>query len=254
MFDFLRSILSDKKDGELFTLFSTWHFAFLAIFVITFVVLFFVLKNKSSEMRHKVLDAVVGVAFGLYMLDFFLMPFAYGAIEIEKLPFHSCTLTCLLCFLSRHNKSLKPYKKSFAIIGFISNLSYTVVPAGVMWSAVTPLSYRCLQTILFHGVMTIYGMLALIYDDEIKLQWKKIYQELVVLCCMGVWAFVGNNLYSGTYPTYTAEYNWFFMRTDPFGILPQSVAPFVTIGFFFGCCAIIHAIYYGIKKLNKNKK
>jgi hypothetical protein len=182
------------------------------------------------------------------------MPFAYGAIEIEKLPFHSCTLTCLLCFLSRHSKSLRPYKKSFALIGFISNISYVVVPAGVMWSEVTPLSYRCLQTILFHGVTTLYGILALIYDDEIKLEWKKIYQELIVLCIMGLWATLGNNLYSGTYPTHTIVYNWFFMRTDPFGILPQTVAPFVTIGFFFVCCAIIHAIYYGIKKLNKNKK
>ena len=87
MFDLLRSILSDKKDGELFTCFSTWHFAFLAIFVVAFVVLFFVLKNKSSDFRNKALDAIVGVAFGLYMLDFFLMPFAYGAIEIEKLPY-----------------------------------------------------------------------------------------------------------------------------------------------------------------------
>ena len=256
MYDILKGILSDRREGELFTCFCSWHIILILLVVAAIAFLCYVMKNKGADFRKRVLDLTCGAAFGLYMLDFFLMPFAYGAIEIEKLPFHACTFTCLICFLSRHSEFFSQFRRPITVIGFILNLCYLVYPAGIMWSAVEPFTYRAIQTLGFHAIMVIYTFLAIVYDEGIKFEWKKIYEELIVLCFMAVWSLLGNHLYSGVYPTYTVEYNWFFTRTDPFGILPPSIAPFVTVGAFFAACAVIFAVYFGIRTLilKKNAK
>lgn len=78
------------------------------------------------------MDAFLHIAFGLYIADFFLMPFACGRIDIEKLPFHICTAMCVACFISRHNRHLRKYSLHFALLGFLSNLVYLIYPDGVM--------------------------------------------------------------------------------------------------------------------------
>ena len=125
------------------------------------------------------LGTTINIAFTLYMLDFFLMPFAYGEIDIEKLPFHACTAMCVLCFLSYHNRFLEKYRMSFVLLGFISNLVYLIYPAGVMWHAVHPLSYRVIQTLLFHSIMTLSCLLTLIYESD-KINIKKCHRDLAV--------------------------------------------------------------------------
>ena len=47
MYTFIHQILSDKKGGEIFTLFSAWHFFYIALTVVTAVVLLFVSRNKN---------------------------------------------------------------------------------------------------------------------------------------------------------------------------------------------------------------
>ena len=249
MYEFMRKLLEDKNDGYLFKCFDIWHITFLFITLSAIVVIFLLFKDKDDGDKKKLLDCTVGIAFGLYIADFFLMPFAFGEIQIEKLPFHACTLTCLLCFLSRHNKFLGQFKKSFAIIGFISNLAYAVYPAGVMWYLVHPLSYRAIQTLLFHGVMVAYGFFAIVFDKDIVCDWKKLFKhDLVVLSLMIIWALIGSYSYTGNYGGYDQWYNWFFVRTDPFGILPPTVAPFATLTAFLLADAVIHLIYFTVKK------
>ena len=249
MYEFMRRLLEDKKDGYLFKCFDIWHIAFLLITISAIAIVFLLFKNKDDDAKKKMLDCTVGIAFGLYIADFFLMPFAFGEIQIEKLPFHACTLTCLLCFLSRHNDFLGKYKKSFAIIGFISNLAYTVYPAGVMWYLVHPLSYRAVQTLIFHGVMTAYGLFTIAFDKDIVFDWKKLFkQDFVVLALMIVWALIGCYSYTGNYGGYEQWFNWFFVRTDPFQILPPIVAPFATLTAFLLADVVIHLVYFAIKK------
>ena len=60
--------------------------------------------NKKQSTKVKAINLVISLVFGLYILDFFLMPFAYGEIDLEKLPFHICTTMCVLSYLSRHTK------------------------------------------------------------------------------------------------------------------------------------------------------
>ena len=140
MYELLNSLLSDKKGGEIFTCFGYAHLLYIAITAAACTGVLLYLRRRSLKVQSTWSDALITVAFSLYLLDFFLMPFAYGEIDIEKLPFHVCTASCVACFLAHRIPALRGFKVSFTLLGFLSNLVYLIYPAGVMWHAVHPLS------------------------------------------------------------------------------------------------------------------
>lgn len=248
MYGFFHDLLSDKKGGEIFTLFSGWHFFYIALAVIFVIAALIVLKGKGQQTKQRVTSFLIDLAFGLYIADFFLMPLAYGEIDIEKLPFHACTAMCVMCFLSERVRSLKKYRMSFVKLGFISNLVYLIYPAGVMWHAVAPLSYRVIQTLVFHCVMTVYGFLMLAYDRNEK----KYLRDLAVIVCMTAWAILGNSIYNGTSGDYSHFFNWFFVVRDPFYALPETIAPFImpflNIALFFAAEMLVNLVVRSAKR------
>lgn len=256
MYSFFHELLSDKKGGEIFTLFGAWHFFYLALTVTVVFAVLLILKNKGEKTKKKIIHSFIHLAFGLYIADFFMMPLAYGEIDIEKLPFHACTAMCVMCFLSYHVSCLKKYRLSFVLLGFISNLVYLIYPAGVMWHAVHPLSYRVIQTLLFHCLMTVYGVLTLLYERD-RFVLKKSYRDLLVVVCMTVWAMLGNYIYNGTSNGYSHFFNWFFVVRDPFYLLPEVVAPFImpflNITLFFAVEFLLHLILWQSKRAEKKE-
>jgi len=246
MYPLLHELLSDRKGGPVFTCFSPWHLFLILLAVGAAAAAAYSMKKLPPEGRERVLDRWIDLAFGLYIADFFLMPFAYGYIDIEKLPFHICTAMCVACFASRRWLPLKPWRTSLAMLGFLSNLVYLVYPAGVMWQQVHPVSYRVIQTLTFHGIMAVYGVLGLCFGEEPPScrHWRK---DLTVITAMTAWAVLGNFLYNGTAGSYDHFFNWFFTVRDPFYLLPEKIAPclmpFINIAVFFGaemvlCCCI----------------
>lgn len=250
MFELLSNLLKDHKGEVIFNCFGVWHILFMMLIFGGIITTVLVLKNKNQSAKDKVINLVINLVFGLYVLDFFLMPLAYGSIDIEKLPFHICTVSCVLCFLSRHNKFFEKYKLQFALLGLIGNIIYVIYPAGVGWYQVAPYSYRVIQTLLFHGLMTLYGVLTLAYDDK-KLKWKSCWKELVVIILMSLWALLGNVVYNNDARTY----NWFFVVQDPFYILPKNIAsivmPFVMICTIFLGNVLVYLCYFSIKRITK---
>lgn len=223
MYSILHQLFRDIKGGEIFTCFGLWHFIYLGIAVALGAFLLWYLRDKTAVVRDKTIYRLILAAFGLYMADFFLMPFAYGEISIEKLPFHACTCMCTMCFLSHHSSKLAKYRTYFALLGFVSNLVFSLYPAGVMWNAVHPLSYRAWQTLLFHGVMAVYGLLVLIYDNKPR----KFRYVLGVTGGMAVWALIGSYSYSGSVEGYNYAFNWFYVVQDPFNTFPAEIAPYL---------------------------
>lgn len=254
MYGILHGILEDKKGGEIFRCFGMWHFVYIAAALALIIVLYLVFRKRSLQSKEQVTGILADVAFGFYVADLFLMPLAYGEIDIEKLPFHICTAMCVMCFLSRHVGFLKRYKIHFALLGLISNFVYLIYPAGVMWHQVHPLSYRVWQTLLFHGIMTAYGLLTLVFDSE-GLSIKKCYRDLIVIVSMTAWALLGNTLYNGSAGEYDHFFNWFFVKQDPFGLFPENVAPFVmpflNIAVFFAAELAVYGLSAGIKAVLK---
>jgi len=256
MYSFLHNLLKDHSDGTLFTCFSVWHFLYIILAVALVTVFIILCKDKEQSVKERVLRVFSGIAFGLYMADFFLMPFAFGEIHVEKLPFHGCTAMCVMCFASNHSRVLRKYRRHFALLGLICNLMYLVYPAGVMWYEITPYSYRAIQTLLFHTSMVTYGVLALTFDEE-GMSIRHSYRDLAILGGMTVWSLIGNTLYTGSAGEYSENFNWFFIKEDPFGILSaeigQYVLPFVNIAVFFAVEMIIYLIFMGIRKAKRVK-
>ena len=257
MYDFLHNFLSDKKGGEIFSLFGAWHFFYIALTILTVVVILFVLKRKTQQTKQQVTRVISSVAFAIYIVDFFLMPLAYGEIDIEKLPFHACTATCVMCFLSYRVPFLSKYRVSFVLLGFVSNFVYLIYPAGVMWHAVHPISYRVIQTLIFHSVMTVYGFITLVYEFK-NIEIKKCYRDLLVIVCMTAWALLGNYAYNGASEGYDHFFNWFFAVRDPFYVIPETVAPFImpilNIVLFFAVEMLLHLIILSVKRIKIKKK
>ena len=253
MHQILQDLLSDRKGGPVFTCFGPYHLIYLAVILGAILTIIFLLKNKSAAAKHRATTAALYTAAGLYAADFFLMPFAYGGIDVEKLPFHACTATCVLCVLARHNRFLGRFKDQFVLLGLLTNLIYVIYPAGVGWYQIHPLSYRVWQTLLYHGAMTALGLFSLCFG-EVKLEWRKCPRDLVFLCVMTVWALLGNTLYNGLDGRF---FNWFFVVKDPFYILPEGIAPFVmpvvmTAVMFFGEM-LIYLGYLGCKGLRRRQ-
>ena len=254
MYNLLHNLLSDKKGGEIFTLFGAWHFFYIALTAAAIALILFTLRQKSEETKHKTVKLFIDFAFGLYVADFFLMPLAYGEIDIEKLPFHACTAMCVMCFLSYRVAFLAKYRTSFVLLGFISNLVYLIYPAGVMWHATHPISYRVIQTLIFHSVMTVFGFLTLVYESD-KIDARKCHRDLAAVALMTAWAMLGNYAYNGTAGEYSHFFNWFFVVRDPFYIFPESVAPFImpplNIAIFFAAEMAVHFAIVLVKRIKK---
>lgn len=197
MINILKSLLNDHvTEGIMsFRIFHGWHILYLVLILGSIIALSFILKNKSEKVKNLAIAITINTAFTLYMLDFFLMPFAYGYIGIDKLPFHICTLSCLLCFACRHNKFLAKFKTQFIMLGLIGNLIYIHYPAVLDQYNVHAFSYRAVQTLLFHGAMAAHGIFSLVFG-HIKLEWKYCYKEAIAICLLVVWSLLGNMLYS----------------------------------------------------------
>lgn len=236
MYSLLHDLLSDKKGGEIFELFGPWHFFYI---LLTLAVIALVLRRSGREDGERTAKRFSDLAFGLYILDFFLMPLAYGEIDVEKLPFHACTAMCVMCFLSWRVAFLEKYRGSLAMLGFVSNLVYLIYPAGVMWHGVHPLSYRVIQTLVFHGVMTVSCFLTLLRECGEGSRRR----DLTVLVGMTAWALLGNSCYNSE----ERFFNWFFVVRDPFYILPEAVAPYLmpvlNVALFFAVEVILRRIF-----------
>ena len=251
MYSFLHGLLADRKGGEIFTLFSFTHFLYIALAIAAAVALLKIFVKRGREAKERCERVLITSAFIAYVLDFFLMPLAYGEIDIEKLPFHACTATCVLSFLSYHCKFLAKHRTSFVMLGLISNLVYLIYPAGVMWHAVHPISYRVIQTLLFHAVMSVYALLVLVWNRE-RIELKYCYRELILTSVMSLWALLGNYAYNGKSEDYDHFFNWFFVVRDPFYIIPESISPFVmpfiNLAVFFAVEVLVHLMIKALKK------
>jgi len=254
MYSFLHEIFSDKKGGLIFECFSPWHIAYIfLIFSVTAFILYYYRKKNDDE-KCRITKLFADISFGMMIADFFIMPLAYGEIDIEKLPFHACTAMCVMSFLSYRVKFLAKYRVNFALLGFISNFVYLIYPAGVMWHQTHPISYRVIQTLIFHGLMSIFGLLVMVYEAE-KNNFKKCYRDLTVTVCMTLWALLGNYVYNGNYGDKTHFFNWFFVVRDPFYMIPENIAPFLmpalNITIFFAVEMVIYLVIWKAKRTEK---
>ena len=203
------------------TLFSGWHFMYIAIILGLTIGVIFILKNKKESTKVLVTKILCYVLIITYVADFFIMPL-YGVEMggyLDKLPFHFCTAVGVMTAFVQFNKHFKWAKEPVAALAIVASLMYITYPGSAL-GEISTFSYKVIQTFLFHGLLFAWGVL-FVATKQTELKWKNIWKPLVLICSIVVWAAFGNAVY--------ADYDWCFITGSTFSFIPSGLMPFVVI-------------------------
>ena len=247
MQEFVRMLFSQNNSDLAIGLFDVWHFIYLFIVYggSTFLALFF--KNKSEAAKTRVIHLFAYLTIGLYVADFFIMPLSdsYSGISVYKLPFNICTIMAVLVPFVEFNPKFSRIKKTVAVLGLTASTMWMVYP-GTALGGQPPFSYVIFQTFMYHGFLYAWGFLNMAFG-RVVLDFKKIWQELVGILMILVWADLGNTIYG-------REQNWFFIESSIFPFLTDEIMPLAVVFSVFGSAFVVHCIYYLVKTIVTKQK
>lgn len=247
MNEFFKKIFGTSSGSVEITLFSVWHILwFVLIFGLT-IGAYFLLRNKSEKTKTITLNVLAYLVIGSYILDFFIMPFSQGKIDIDKLPFHICTLTGVFIPFAQFNKKFIPIRNVITCFAIVASLMYLTYPGSAL-GGVTPWCYKVVQTFMFHGFVFAWGFLSVALK-QVTFNFKEIWKEAVGILILIVWALFGNYAYLGIPDGH--HYDWFFITGSTFPFIPSWLMPFVVFVAVYGMCALIYLIDFAIKKIHQ---
>ncbi len=230
--------------------FNLSHIVYLIIIFGLIIGGYFLLRKDTKEQQIRTLRIIAYLIVISYISDFFVHEFVYGTPEapgglnMDKLPFHICTVLCpLVCFAQfrKNSKLLEPV----VILATLAPLMYLCYPASV--GDGEPWCYQTIQTMFYHGMLLAWGVLNLAFGIT-KPHIRTCYKTGIALACITLWAKLGSVL---------LEHNWFFLNEDAFyiglvenGVIPKwSLMIINPVVFFIAALAV-----YGISHLiNKNR-
>lgn len=233
--------------GISITAFSIPHIVYLILVFGGIVGAYLVLRKRSEQSKEKALRFLAYALVLSYLSDFFVHDFVYGGMNIDKLPFHICTVLCPLAAIAQFNRNGKKILEPVVMLSIIGPLMYLCYPASV--GSGEPWCYQAVQTMFYHGVQLAWGILSIALG-AVKPNIRKCWQSGVLLVCITLWAKLGSVL---------LEHNWFFLNEDAFyiglvedGIIPKwslmiinPVAVFLVVLAICGICTLVQS---------KNKK
>ncbi len=247
--EIMQAIFNNSHDDFCeITAFSGWHFMYVIIILGLTIGMAFVFRHKSEKVKTTNLNVLAYCVIGVYILDFFIMPFSQGKIDIDKLPFHFCTLIGCLIPFAQFNKKFEPIKDVIACLAIVTSLMYITYPGSALGS-ISTFSYKVIQTFLFHGLVLAWGFLSLA-TGGVKLKWKTIWKEAIAVAVIMLWACFGNFAYNGIPDGH--YYDWCFITGSTFDFVPAWVVPIAVYVAVFGMCALIFLIYNITVKIMHN--
>ncbi|MBQ3235568.1 MAG: YwaF family protein [Clostridia bacterium] len=208
---------SHFNTGISITAFSVSHIVYLILIIGGIVGGYLWLRKKEETFKVKALNALAIALVVSYISDFFMHDFVYGdGLNMDKLPFHICTVLCPIVAFTQLNKKFAKFKEPVVMLSIIAPMMYIVYPASI--GSGEPWCYQAVQTMFYHGVLMAWGILNVclgIVKPEIKNIWKSV----ILLVCITLWAKLGNSMYE--------DYNWFFLEEDAFyiGLVENGIIP-----------------------------
>ena len=239
MHNFLIWLLAKREGPCEIAFLSFFHILYLAIILALTAVLVVYLKRhpekRTTALRHLSLTLIA-----LYVSDIFLQPFVSSdfTMNIDKLPFHICTLMCPVSAFAQFNPKFAKFKEPIALLAIAGSLMYLVYPGNAI-GEISPFCYKILQTFVYHGVTMAWGYVSL-STGAIKLNIKKCYHALIVICLIALWAAFGNAAYSSE----TVHYDWFFITGSTFPFIPAALMPLCAISAVFAVVMGVYGLYY----------
>lgn len=232
--------MSHFDTGISITAFSLPHIVYMILIVGGIVGAYLVLRHRSEQSKEKALRFLAYALVLSYLSDFFVHDFVYGGMNIDKLPFHICTVLCPLAAIAQFNRNGKKILEPVVMLAIIGPLMYLCYPASV--GDGEPWCYQAVQTMFYHGVLLAWGVLSIALG-AVKPDIRRCWQSAVLLGGITLWAKLGSVL---------LEHNWFFLNEDAFyiglvagGIIPKwslmiinPVAVFLVVLVIYGICAL----------------
>lgn len=235
---------SHFNTGITITAFSLPHIVYLLLIGGAICLAAYLFKGKDMQTKEKTLRFLAYALVISYLSDFFVHDFVYGGMEIDKLPFHLCTVMCPVVAFTQFNKKFEKFLEPVTALAIVGPLMYLTYPASI--GSGEPWCYQAVQTMFFHGVELAWGILNLV-SGKVQFKMNNIWKAAVGLALITLWAKFGNLI---------LEKNWFFLEEDAFyiglvesGAIPKwSLMIFTPAGVFLIVLAI-YGIYYGVKAL-----
>lgn len=241
MRDFLIKVFGWKvnEGGITIELFSIWHILYILIIAGSIVGGAFLLKGKSEKTKEKTLRIISLTVLILYIVDFMLQPFVSSdnTLDIDKLPFHICTLMGIVAVFAQFSKC-DWFKEAAVCLAMAGCLMYLTYPGSALGD-ISPWCYKVIQTMIYHGLLLSWGVLSLT-TGQVKLHPKKMWQPLIGVVIIALWAAIGNTCYNGG----DHHYDWFFITGSTFPFIPKWLMPFAVITAVYGVIACFYLIYW----------
>ena len=240
--------MSHFNTGIKITAFSISHIVYMILILGGIFLAWLILRNKSAQKKERALRFLAYALVLSYLSDFFVHDFVYGEMNLDKLPFHICTVLCPVAAIAQFNRKGYRILEPAAVLATLAPLMYLCYPASI--GDGEPWCYQAVQTMFFHGVLLAWGVLNLALG-KVQLRYSHCWKAGVMLVAFTLWAKLGNVL---------LEHNWFFLEEDAFyiglvsgGIIPKWVLMVLNPIVFFAAVLLVYAVACPLQK-RANKK
>ena len=207
--------MSHFNTGIKITPFSIAHIVYLVLIFGSVIALGLIFRKKDAAARERLLRLMCYALVFSYISDFFFHEFVYGGLNMDKLPFHICTVLCPLAAIAQFNRKGDKIREPVVMLAVLSPMMYLCYPASV--GDGEPWCYQAVQTMFFHGVLMAWGILSIALG-AVKPNARHIWKSAVLLVGITLWAKLGNVL---------MLHNWFFLEEDAFyiGLVANGIIP-----------------------------
>lgn len=251
MREFFINLFETRQEPFDVTLYSIWHILYAVTIFAAIIGMAFYLRKKDISTKERLLNIIAYAIAVVYIGDFFIQPlFRDGAMNVDKLPFHICTLLCPVIAFTQFNKRFACIKEPVAFLSIISPLMYIVYPGSALGTE-SPFCYEIIQTFVYHGLLLSYGVL-LITTQTVIPNIKNSYKSLIGIGITMVWAAFGNVVYSEE--GWGKGFDWFFITGKTFPFVPPILMPLVVAVCTFGMVIVIYGLYYWLDYIFKRHK
>lgn len=246
MHEFLLWLFKTREEPFEIAFLSFFHILYLVIIIGLTIALAFYLNKRADKMKPT-LRLLAYALVTVYIADFFIQPFVSSdfTMNIDKLPFHICTVLCPVVAFTEFNKKFDSIREPVAFLAIVAPLMYLVYP-GTAIGDISPFCYKIIQTFVYHGLLFSWGLNTLASGQFVP-NIRNWYKSLIGICFIAIWATIGNLSFNTSYlgnDPGASHYDWFFLTGTTFPFVPPFLMPLAVITAILGMVMIIYGLYY----------